>query len=224
MNVLESLISLIAPHQCLVCGVNGTVLCHACLNDSCERLPSRCFKCFKLTSDFAVCPRCHKATAVTNVWVRTSYGGVSKQLTQSLKYERLRAAHRPIADLMLEAIPYFSEDVLVSHVPTATSRHRQRGYDQAELLARRIAKARKLEYQCLLRRTGQTRQVGSSRETRMKQLAEAYSVRSEKKIKARPILLVDDITTTGASLNAAARALKASGAKKVYAAVFAQKQ
>src|SRR5690606_5505450 len=113
---------------------------------------------------------------------------------------------------------------LVTHVPTASSRIRERGYDQAEVLAREFANLRKLPFSSLLHRLGQTRQVGAGRKERLNQLSAAFTAKDQKLIKNARIILIDDIVTTGATLESASRILKAAGAKSVNGLAVAQKQ
>jgi predicted amidophosphoribosyltransferase len=74
----------------------------------------------------------------------------------------------------------------------------------------------------LLTRLGQKQQRGMSRRDRLKQLESAFAPASQGKIRGAHLVLVDDVITTGATLEAAARILKAAGAKRVSAVVFAQ--
>lgn len=224
MFILERIINTVAPHQCLVCGDEGKLLCAWCVPDAAAPLPSRCYKCKELTSDSAVCKKCRWHSPLKHVWVRTQYRHVAKQLIWRLKFNRSPAAAEPIANLMTEALPWLSPDTIVVHVPTATSRRRQRGYDHSELIAKGLARQLCLKYGTLLTRSGQTRQVGAKRDTRIKQLQNAFRAEKSYLIKGSSILLVDDIVTTGSTIEAAARVLKKSGAKSVNAAVFAQKQ
>jgi predicted amidophosphoribosyltransferase len=100
---------------------------------------------------------------------------------------------------------------------------RQRGYDQTRLIARVFAKQRGLPCDELLVRRGQSRQVGSDRKHRQEQAAKNYQ--SKQNIaKGTEVLLIDDILTTGATLEASAKILYQAGAKTVNAVVFAQKQ
>jgi len=157
--------------------------------------------------------------------VRTAcrYENAAKDALWQLKFGNARAAAANVAQVMQ---PLFEElggqDVVVVHIPTATSRVRMRGYDQAKLIARICARRTRLRYAPLLIRLGQQRQVGLRREERLSQLENAYRVRDSHHIRGAHIVLVDDVVTTGATLEAAARALKRGGAQKIEAIIFAQ--
>src|SRR6266702_2307994 len=91
----------------------------------------------------------------------TPYQGVAKALIWRLKFGRAQAAARDIA-LLLQLPPEAGHARLLVHVPTATSRVRQRGYDQARLIARRVSALHGIAYVPALVRHGQQRQVGMS--------------------------------------------------------------
>ncbi|HSD56457.1 MAG TPA: phosphoribosyltransferase family protein [Candidatus Saccharimonadales bacterium] len=114
-----------------------------------------------------------------------------------------------------------SRDLLVSHLPTATSRIRMRGYDQASLVAKRVAQEMSLHHTPLLRRLGHQRQVGKRRSDRLQQMKNAYYVTHPQVVQGKSILLIDDVVTTGSSIESAAGALKQAGASHVFALVFA---
>lgn len=224
MSILERFISLIAPHQCLGCGYEGAVICDWCLPDFATALPARCYKCRSQTDNSLVCKKCRPKSRLKHVWVRTSYEGLAKRLIHDFKFERKQAGALPIVRLMTECLPFLSPDTIVTHVPTAPARIRQRGYDHARLLARDLAHSQDLSYASLLHRVGKTRQVGASRAQRLQQLEGAFQITKSEKIRGSVILLVDDIVTTGGTLEAAARSLRQAGAKRVEAVVFAQKE
>jgi ComF family protein len=223
MLFVEKALSFLAPHDCLVCGREGSLMCLGCAYDSFEPVPDRCYRCLRLSRDSAVCQKCRQSTVLKHVWVATEYDSHAKELVRLLKFERTKAAHRPIAQEIARILPYLAKDTVVTHVPTATSRERARGYDQSYLVARVVASEKKLKHTTLLARHGQSRQVGSTRKQRQDQAKNMFSVRNIPNIKNAHILLVDDILTTGASLEAAAKQLKMAGAKQVNAVVFAQK-
>lgn len=221
--VVERFIDLIAPHDCLQCGADGAVVCEWCLPEVVDVLPSRCYRCRIQTDDSRVCRSCRRDSRLRHVWVSTGYEGTAKQLVHDFKFERKRAAVDQMAVLMTETLPYIRPDTIVTHVPTATGRVRRRGYDHAELLAKALAHKLNLRFNPLLRRMGQTRQVGASRKERLAQLEGAFQNVKVSDIK-KPVLLVDDLVTTGGTLETAARCLKRAGFRQVDAVVFAQKE
>lgn len=221
--MVDRLIALLAPHVCLSCGREGGLLCVWCRYDAIDRVPQRCYRCYRLSPDNKTCAGCRKATALEYVWVRSHYAGLAHDLVYSLKFSRAKAAAGLIANLLDEALPYLPADTIVTYVPTATNRVRLRGYDQTRLIAKELARLRRLPCRRLLIRLGQTRQVRSSRAQRATHAADSYVCTSDVS-QVGAVLLVDDIVTTGATLEFAAKALKQRGIKHVYGAVFAQKQ
>lgn len=223
MRVLEHIIGLVAPHNCVGCGAEGSLLCAWCLPDAFTAPPSRCYRCQAQTQDSAVCASCRPQACLKHVWVATEYVGSSKELLRVLKFARARAAADIIAAALFDSIPYLAPQTILVHVPAATSRVRKRGYDQSRLIARLLSRKTGLRHLGLLTRHGQSRQVGARREKRLSQIENAFSVPRKYLVKDAHILLIDDVLTTGATLQAAAKALKTAGAKTVDAAVFAQK-
>lgn len=222
--MLDSVIGIIAPHLCVSCGAEGALLCAWCKPDALVSLPDRCYRCNAVSRDSAVCQKCRKTSPLTHVWIRTNYKDTAKEVIYRLKFARAKAAANVIAECMEEQIPYLPTDTVITYVPTATSRVRLRGYDQSRLIARAIAKRRGLKCSALLMRVGQTRQVGSDRKHRIMQATKNYQLRKNKPLPIKHVLIIDDILTTGASLESAAKLLKQAGVKRVSAAVFAKKQ
>jgi ComF family protein len=118
--------------------------------------------------------------------------------------------------------PLLSHEGVLVPVPTTTSRVRQRGYDQAKLLARQLSRLTGLSYQDCLVREGRTHQVGANRQQRQQQMKQAFRVKPKCPSRSQHIILVDDVLTTGATLESAAQTLRARGYKRVSAIVFAQ--
>ncbi len=224
MSLAEKVISIVAPHDCLGCGAEGRLICDWCKPDAVSIIPSRCYKCQKKTDSYAVCRSCQRKTKLKNVWVSTEYGGLAKELVQALKFQRKKSAADLIAETVAGTLPYPSSGWIVTYIPTATSRLRYRGYDHAKLIAQSVSKRLSAPCLPLLGHLGQTRQVGSKRSQRLTQLQGAFYPKHAVTFQGKAILLIDDVLTTGATLEEAALTLRRAGAKSVCAAVFAQKQ
>ena len=224
MLFTEQIFKLLAPHQCLACGREGPMLCAWCKPEAFAPLPERCYRCHKLSADSKVCESCRKFSRLAHVWVAAEYEGWAKQLLRAYKFERAKDVAELLAEKMDITFPYLRPDTIVTHVPTATSRVRERGYDHAAELAKAFASRRDFKFRPLLRRIGQSRQVGAKRQQRLSQLETAFRLRNGETVNGESILLIDDIVTTGASVSACAKILKAAGAKQINGGVFAQKQ
>jgi ComF family protein len=215
-SLLEKLIEKIAPHHCISCGSEDNILCAACAASEIIPLLPVCCLCGKLNGTWQVCDN---HALLGRVWAAGSYEGLLEKLIHVYKFERARAADDPLSRLMLRVLPY--DDWLIIPIPTAPSRVRQRGYDQSLLLAKRIAAERQLELSPALGRLQNVRQVGATRVQRQKQSIQMFFINNTKQIRGAKILLVDDVCTTGATLNAAAHTLREAGAARVDAVVAA---
>jgi ComF family protein len=218
---LDKLISYIAPHECFACGLEGSLLCATCL-PLLPTLQPQCYRCHRTDKGSKTCKSCRSSTSLRNVWIGTQYEGFAEELVKGLKFNRAIAGADTIATFLADTFATeLPETGILVPVPTATSRVRQRGYDQSVRITKALAKKAGLPYANFLMRHGQQRQTKSSRSERLTQLKDAFIVRALLP-KETEIILVDDILTTGASLEAAAAALKQAGAKKVSALVFAR--
>lgn len=148
----------------------------------------------------------------------TAYDERSAIFITDAKYRNSRAALRPLARWAVEAIP--AEVVagidLVTWAPTTRSRRRQRGFDQAEVVARSVGRDLARPVRRLLQRTDGPAQTGRPRTERL--LGPGFTCRWA----PEGVLLVDDVCTTGATLSAAAQALREGGALQVHGMVLAR--
>ena len=223
MPFIEKAIALFTPFDCLACGEEGSILCNSC-RDLLVDLPSRCYRCRRLTTDYKTCQKCRKTSRLNRVMPVTEYESVPKDLVWHMKFLGAQAAVSIMTGAMLQGLAryYSSEITFLVPVPTSSRRARERGYDQARLMARELSERTAIPYFDCLKRMGNARQVGASRAARTNQLKDAFRTSKTKKVSGAHLILVDDVITTGATLEAAARILKDAGAAKVDAIVFAQ--
>lgn len=221
MSILDFLISKVAPHDCIACGKEGRLLCFAC-ESRLITVPEQCYRCHNPSSMFFTCAACFKASNLRKVSAATVYDTVAKALVWKLKLAGTQSATRIMAKRMASHVYGATNKSIVVPIPTATSRIRQRGYDQASLIARELAIRTRLPYHACLSRLGQMHQHGASRHERLLQLTDAFRVIRPVIVRGKHVILVDDVITTGATLEAAAKVLHAAGAIRVDAVAFAQ--
>jgi ComF family protein len=195
--------------------------------------PSRCAGCDAPVGRLvAFCSACKSTVELAGGKGASSvaafaYGGAIAQAIGRLKYEHRADLARPLGDLLwraLEPLASVLRGVVVIPVPLSPSRLVERGFNQAALIARPIA--RRLEAPFLplaLARTRDTpRQTTLDREARARNVAGAFRVRRAEAVCNRAVLLIDDVRTTGATLDACTHALKSAGAGEVAHAVVAR--
>lgn len=145
------------------------------------------------------------------------------KLTEDYKYKSIRKTAEVLAELMDAAIPrdfaLNTAEVVVVPLPTISKHIRQRGFDHTFLLAKELAKRRKWKVERVISRKNKTVQVGKDEKTRKAQAKGAYEISARLDCKKK-YLLIDDVWTTGASMEAAINAVKKAGAVDVASAVI----
>jgi ComF family protein len=195
--------------------------------------PPRCASCDVGVGMLAVfCPACAaQAEAIrraepTAIAAYVYEGAIARAIAR-LKYERRPDLARPLGDLLWRAVAPHADElrgVIVVPVPLHPGRLAERGFNQSALLARRLA--RRLDAPCAMRALARDRdtahQARLDRSDRARNAAGAFMVRDARAMRGRAVLLVDDVRTTGATLDACTRALAAAGTAGVAWAVLAQ--
>jgi ComF family protein len=154
------------------------------------------------------------------------YEGAAREAVRALKYNYLSALAQPMAQLMaryLEEEEGIEADLVVA-VPLYGRRRRLRGYNQSALLARGLSRlcGLSLAERGLVRRRNTPPQARSvDAEARRRNVADAF-VADRRRVEGKRVLLIDDVMTTGATLDACARALRQAGAASVWGLTFAR--
>ena len=157
------------------------------------------------------------------MYIAGALDGLARDVVMAIKYTPSRSASKDASALMSAKLPYLeTESTVVVHVPTTPGRIRERAFDQADVLASTIAKAMGLrQIRCLSRITNY-HQVGATKKERFEHMKNAFECAKPELVKGKTVLIVDDVLTTGATLESAARVLKKAGAKRIIATVFAR--
>ena len=215
---------LLFPPQCALCDAGGTLLCAACA----ESLPPadgpRCGRCWMPAAGAAICRHCIDAPPAFSS-IRAAYvmDAGARRLAHELKYDGLTSLAGPMAHLMHAAVEVNGID-LVTAVPLHRGRERSRGFNQAHELARRFAALAAVPSDGrAVKRTRDTEPLAKTmhREERRAIVARAFAARRER-VEGRRILLIDDVVTTGATLDSCSRALLDVGAKDVRCVTWAR--
>lgn len=154
------------------------------------------------------------------VWCRSllEFDGGGRELVARLKYRNARSSLRWLADGMADLVGDIGgrsgEPAVVTWAPTTAGRRRDRGFDQAELLARAVARRLHLPCRRLLVRRPGPHQTGRSLAERRHGIAFAPAGRA--RLAGASVLVVDDVVTSGSTLTAAARAIASLGAGTIY--------
>lgn len=189
-------------------------------------MPPLCPKCGRPQSSATLCPGCLSWQAeIDGIRSPFRFDGVIRQAIHELKYRNLRALAVLLARLLSDYLvsnPVPGE-ILVP-VPLHHKRLRERGYNQSRLLAQQLGKLANLPVvdDCLIRQRHAPPQARTATVAeRRSNVADAFSCR-DLRLHGKQVLLIDDVSTSGATLDACARALKKSGAVSVWGVVLAR--
>jgi ComF family protein len=215
MKNKEFFLDLIFPKFCLGCKKEGIFLCQDCFS----------------VLEISTTHQKFRGKYLDDLYFPLDYGNfLSKKLIQNFKYPPLiRELKRELAlaiishFLLLDKKPVFSDFVLIP-IPLAKKKLKWRGFNQAEEIGKELAEFLKIPLisDCLVKIKENKAQVELSEKERKENVRGVFFVKNKEKIVGKKILLVDDVFTTGATMEEAARVLKEAGAKKIVGIVVAK--
>jgi len=243
MNILNAIIEIIYPPRCLICEKflvnhrikkhqNDILICQECFNSFDKITSPLCPICYKpFESEIEIdhlCEDClRKRPFFDALGAPYLYVGDFMMGIHHFKYGGKTHMAGSLGPLLASFAKKWLKKVdgcLMMPVPLHPKRLRERGFNQSLLLARHVAGVLDTELDFLtLRRVRDTKpQTGLHRDERRKNVRKAFELTSTDVVKRRSIILVDDVATTGSTLNECARVLKRSGSGEVFCLVLAR--
>ncbi|MDD5097064.1 MAG: ComF family protein [Candidatus Omnitrophica bacterium] len=237
-SLLTGLRDLIYPNYCLACenkldsSLKEHFICTACQKAIEPNLPPFCPSCGR-TLDTAsqgknTCSGClNTKFSFDRAFSPCKYSGIIKKMIQEFKYSGRDYLGKNLGQILNNFIKEY--DLPITHtdyiipIPLHNARFRQREFNQAQILSAQVAKEfnKQLLLKVLTRTKATKSQTELSFEERRNNVQGSFSVTAPQLIKDKNLLLIDDVLTTGSTLDEAARTLKAAGAKMILAMTLA---
>jgi len=222
------LLDILMPQRikCIVCGkdVGDFEICDKCDKDLPYIIGKTCVKC-GINSANDLCIECKDAS---HKFIQNFSIFVYKDIIQKLIIKFKQSGYKNIGEVLaVKMLERFKElDIpfdLIVPIPIHSNREKERGFNQSVILAQEIAKYYgRFDENVISRIKDTPHQTGLSKENRKINLDNAFKVLNKAKVKGKTILLIDDIYTTGSTLNECAECLYKSGADKVYGLCLAR--
>ncbi len=235
---MQSLLNIIYPRQCIGCGAEEPkpfhFICWDCWTDSRPLEPPLCLHCGDPVAGAIehgfICYACaERKPAFEAARSAVRYNGIAGEALKLYKYERCTWLASDLGAILYHCLlaeySLLTFDLVVP-VPLHPTRRRQRGFNQSAMLARELVRrVRPLPWADLLNRTRPTAtQTYLTASQRMSNVAQAFQPdrAGRRRLQKKRVLLVDDVMTTGATVNACAKALKRGGAASVHVLTVAR--
>lgn len=228
-NFFDFFLDLVFPKYCVGCAQEGFWICSDCKKQIVLVKQPTCPTCHRLTKKGRFCPKCRKKSYLTGVLVAAYYQeGPLKEAIHTFKYEGVYDLKNDLGDLLAKKITQakFPKSTIIIPIPLHRQRRAMRGYNQAELLAQVVCDhfPYQMTKNILARKKTKYTQVELSGKARRKNVRGIFAYIGKKNLlKNKIIILVDDIYTTGTTLEECARVLRRdAGAKQIWGLVLAK--
>ena len=223
----KSIYDFIFPKKCVGCGKEGTWLCKKCFEKIVQVKAPFCPFCYKLTPQGQYCSRCQRYYNLTGVIIAAHYENPLKEAIHKFKYDKIKELAEPLAGLLIERLQlgFPRGDLVLVPIPLSKKRQLERGFNQAKILTERTGSEFDIPLldDILFRIKDRPAQVELRGRERRENVKGVFAVRGDiEQIKNKTILLMDDVFTTGATLNEAAKVLKRARARNVWGLVLAK--
>ncbi len=229
-KLFKPLLDLIFPIYCISCKKEGNWLCKKCSDGLRTKDFQTCPLCSKQNKTGKFCKKC-KNKNLNGILITGEYENyLLKSLIKQYKYKFTKEISTHLGDflyLFLKQIkkenhPIFKEEYLITAVPLHKKRQNWRGFNQSEELAKIISKKMDVKMESSLKRIKNTDpQATLNKEERTTNIKNCFKWQGEK-IHNKNILIIDDVTTTGSTIEECAKEFKKQGAKNIWALVVAK--
>jgi ComF family protein len=224
----DYVLDFIFPRECVGCGREGFWICPKCQKKIIRLKYLYCPKCKTKTKNGQFCKNCRQDFALKGIIIAAYFqSGPLREAIHIYKYEGVfgeleNYLGRLLIKRLKNNLP--SGDKVIIPIPLHFKKKIKRGFNQAEHLAKIISRefSLPLETRVLKRKKETDPQVGLKKKSRQKNIEGAFKITSSAKIKNKTVLLVDDVATTGLTLDEAAKILRRAGAKEIWGVVIAQ--
>lgn len=227
--MLKAMLNLVYPALCKVCSgktdESGRNICCGCAKKIKERLPPFCLKCGRQLKGcpelMDMCPDCKKnAPYFDRAWSACYYDELLKNLIHDFKYSRITSLSSDFSNIIINFMIKYGigkDSHIILSIPMHPGRLFKREINHSDIMARDLGKKLGISYSGkTLRKIKDTPpQSKLKRDGRIKNLRSSFSVNNDSLIYNKNVLLVDDLFTTGSTVNECARILKGSGARSV---------
>lgn len=224
----EWLLDLVFPKICVGCGTEGEFLCPECSASLIARAPS-CPVCGARSLDGVLGGACEEKMSLRRFFAPFRYRDpLVREIIHTYKYEGVRGLGPILAGRLAEAIRTYPiplpKSTVLAPIPLHPRRERERGFNQAELLARALGERLGLGVENILIRTRPTKEQISmeSHEARRENMRGVFALAPNADARGKAVVLIDDVATSGATLAEAARTLRSAGVRTVSAFVLAK--
>lgn len=233
----EGVFDILFPKYCLVCKKEGSYCCEECQLQLKPIYPTTCFGCHVITAFGELCKNCKPTYSFDGIIISADYEDeIINKLIKQCKYRFVKELGEIMGWLLAEKVAKllqqsnnqsdfdkeFFQSVVIP-IPLSRRRLRQREFNQSEIIAQFFASYFSLEYQPqLLGRNHRKPQASLSEELREKNVKDSFFVKEMSHPVPKTVFVVDDVITTGATLEEAAQVLKEQGVENVWGMIVAK--
>lgn len=227
-KALHWIVNTLFPVHCVHCGHEGKWLCRSCFQKITFKDNYCCPWCGRFSFYGHTCPQCRQSYWLNGVWVVGEYeNAILNNCIKKFKFKGIKDLAHPLSvlvSLYKKNNRIQKEFDVIVPVPLHARRMLSRGYNQSTLLAKKISLVfhGKIHEDIIIRVKDTSPQTHLNMENRLKNIQGAFTIIDKTAVQGKKILLIDDVMTTGATLNECAKELAKAGASEIWGIVLAR--